>query len=291
MSIYSLEARSPEAYSSPSQTVYKPSAPKEEFPYGWRHVIKKLPNGQETYSKIPLTAKDFLNPQLGDQMIQRVKHAQCSIDIFNQLKNHYMNDLTVGVFFDLKIEWGISGLAEPAPDVSVIPHLKDKEADRGTFKVSKENTRPCLVIEVMSPTYPGDDTDKVRIYEKAGVQEYFIVNPHAGKTKPYYEVWAYRLENGKYQAIKSDNQGRLLSDTTQVLFGVYNNGQHLRLKNALTGEWLMTAQESEAARLKEIKARQEETKAKEKAEARAEAETKARIKLEQRLKELESQQK
>ena len=53
----------------------------QEFPYGWRYVTETLPNGDETYHQIPLTASDILDPQLGDVMPQNSKHYRTNVDL------------------------------------------------------------------------------------------------------------------------------------------------------------------------------------------------------------------
>ncbi len=205
-------------------------------------------------------------------MIQRDRHLRSNTNLFTVFDNRYANDPSVGVFSDLKMVWGIPGLKEPAPDVAVVPNLQnqDEDTDRPTFDVKKEGTRPCLVIEVMSPSYPGDDTSKVEIYEQAGISEYIIINPHSEKVRPFYEIWGYQLVGGQYQPIKPDKQGRLLSQTTQVWFSAHDKGRRLRLKDARTGKWLLNARETEAALVTETRARME-------AEERALAEARARI--------------
>jgi Uma2 family endonuclease len=293
MSIYAFEARSANHQAITPRKV-KTNEPKvDEFPYGSRNVIEKLPNGEETYYEVPLTAEDFLDPQLGDQMIQHAKHQRSNIELFDAFDNYYANNPNVAVFSDLKMVWGIPGLKEPAPDVAVIPNVKNetKKNEPSVFDVLKEGTLPCLVIEMMSPNYPGDDTTKVKIYEQAGVQEYIIINPHTEKANPFYEIWGYRLESGKYKVITPNKDGCLLSQTTGVLFGIFQKKRRLRLKDAQTGKWLLNARESESGRLKEVAARK-------KAEEQAKAETIARQKLEaemlalkKRLRELEGRQK
>lgn len=251
------------------------------FPYGWRYVTKQLPTGEEVYDQIPLTAKDLLNPQLGDQVPQSNEHFQAVLDLAGTLKTHYANDPTMGVFGDLIMDWGIPGLSGPAPDIAIVPNIKHKNAARGTFKVAKEGTRPCLVIEVMSPNYPGDDTDKVKIYERAGITEYFLIKPHLKQEVPHYELFGYRLESGIYLQIPMDEQGRLFSQTLQLLFEVADEGRQVRVTDARTGRQLLTQTETEVAR-------QEEQTARLVAEARAEAEAQTRAELEKRLRELEN---
>jgi Uma2 family endonuclease len=255
-----------------------------KFIHGWRYVTKTLPNGEQTYDEIPLKPKDFLNPQLGDVMPQNETHFQQNVELFNIFKLHYENDPTVRVFGDMKMRWGIPGLLEPAPDIAVIKNIKNKASSRSSFDVVKEGTRPSLVIEIVSPNYPGDDKEKVAIYERAGITEYFIINPHSDKDKPYYELWGYRLKGPQYRPIKPDKQGRLLSQTTGVLFQVADDHKSIILIDANTNEKLLTAQEEKAARL--------EAQAKAQAQAQARLEAEAKIKaLEQRLRELEAKQK
>jgi len=320
MSAFTLEARSRDGFETRSvpakipqnRQSEEPEEPfeSEEFTIGWRYVTKTLPSGEETYFQIPLTAEDWLDPQWGDQVVQNSEHQDSNTDIYIKLKNHYANDPTVRVFSDLKMMWGIPGLKEPAPDIAVIPNLKNKKASRSSFDVVKEGTRPCLVIEMMSEGYPGDDTKKVKIYEQAGVTEYLIINPHSNEAKPYFKMWGYRLNSvGKYQRIVPNKQNQLLSQTTHIWFCLSKKGQRLRLKDTVSGEWLLTHEESEVQRLEEAKARQkaeaqaqveaqarqEETNARQKAEAQAQVEAQARQKaeaqiqlLEQRLRELEA---
>jgi Uma2 family endonuclease len=252
-----------------------PKATEENrFPYGWRYVRKALPTGAFVYEQIPLTAYDLLNPQEGDQVPQRDEHFQPIVDLVGSLKTYYAKDPTMGVFGDLIMDWGIPGLSKPAPDIAIIPNVNQKEAARGTFKVAQEGTRPCLVIEVMSPNYAGDDTEKVTIYEQAGITEYFLIKPHIERELPYYSLRGYRLVKGVYREIPV-KKGRLLSQTLQLWLEVVDRGRQVRLTEVATGRRLLTQIETEEARLA--------------AEARAEAEAKARAELEQRVRDLENQ--
>jgi Uma2 family endonuclease len=270
------------AHAPPPAEVFLPDD--NHFPYGWRQVAETLPDGRTAYRRVPLTAKDFLNPQLGDRMPQGTLHARLAIALFNMLNNYYLHDPTIGVFFDLKMCWGIPDLEGPAPDIAVVPHLQtDKEADRGCFDVVAEGTKPCLVIEVSSPNYPGDDTDKVRIYRQAGVAEYIIINRRSRRKIVTLELKGYRLVEGLYEQIVPDAQGRLVSETTALYFELSEDRQHLYLFSAATGEQLLTAaEEKEARELAQLLAAQQaeirelvESQVAEEAEARQAAENRA----------------
>lgn len=174
------------------------------------------------------------------------------------------------------MEWGIPGLKEPAPDIAVVPQMREKDPDVGTFKVQEQGTRPALVIEVMSPHYQGDDTVKVTLYQQAGVKEYLIVNPYHGDHRDHYHLTLYRLVGQRYQAVKPDQNGWLFSETTGVSFTVSANRREVLLTVVATGEKLLTAKEEKQARLKEARARLQETKAREAAETQARQAAKAR---------------
>lgn len=298
MSRRTLEARSKDSNKALPKLINRiqPLQHQDPFPYGWRYVMETLPNGKLTYYEIPLTATDLLDPQLGDQVVQHSTHQRSNNELFDMLDNHYEDIPTIAVFNDLKMKWGIAGLKEPAPDIAVVPNIKNKELGRSSFDVVTEGTRPCLVVEMMSDGYPGDDVEKVKIYEQAGVEEYIIINPHSNSPKPYYEMWGYRRNSvGKYQPIEPDTQGRIFSQTTQLWFSIEDFGQRLGVKDALTGKWLLTAKEEKSARIKaeakvleETKARLAETQARIDAEVKMlEAEKRTQW-LEQRLRELEA---
>ncbi len=226
------------------------SAPDHDpFRYGWRTVAETLPDGKIGCRDIPLTQADFLNPQLGDHMVQSDHHFMLIASLYQRFHKRYLNQPTVGIFSDLKMLWGIPGLAEPAPDLAIIPHLQSKPAYHSSFDVVKEQTRPCLLVEVVSPHYPGDDTIKVQLYQRVGITEYIIINPHFNDESTPLELLGYRLVDGVYQEIEPDRQGRLLSETTGVWFGVDESRRSIVLEDASTGERLLTDEEEYEARL------------------------------------------
>jgi Uma2 family endonuclease len=261
----------------------------DEFPHGWRRITEILSDGTVRYHDIPLSPEDFLNPEEGDQMPQGPEHAKEAVDIYNKLRKHYHNSPHTAVLFDTKMRWGIPDLKEPFPDITVIHDVRDKENITGSFDVIKEGTRPALIVEIMSPGYPGDDTAKVDIYEQAGVQEYIILNPQAKKKHLPFELTGYRLIGGKYRDMPRDLEGRLVSRTTGIRFGLGESGRELILTDALTGKELLSDEEEYLSRL-DAEARAETAEARaETAEARAEQEARARENAEAELKRLKAE--
>jgi hypothetical protein len=120
-----------------------------------------------------------------------------------------------------------------------------------------------------------------------------IINPYTKELTIDYTLSGYRLQGGVYQDLVPDAQGRLFSHTTPMLIGVADHGQRIRLKDAITGEWLLTAAETEKARQQEQDAQLAEARCRVKAETLAAVEAQARQAaeaqaLETRLRELEA---
>ncbi len=86
------------------------------------------------------------------------------------------------------------------PDITFIKNENlNKIKERGIFGA------PDLVIEILSPsTYKYDMEDKKLIYERYGVQEYFIVDPQSG------DVYAFKLEEGEFVEAEMET-GKIIS--------------------------------------------------------------------------------
>lgn len=210
-----------------SHTNHFPPSPKSEtfpetdevpqtdpFYYGYRTLIIDNKDGEPTFMYRPLTLADILDPEEGDVLMQGTLHyndAEALYSIFEYLHRH---SPTLSVYGDFKIIWGIEGLSNPAPDVVVIPNVKEPDKPRGEFDVIREGTHPTFILEVVSPRYrQADRTKKVDIYSRAGVKEYFIIDSHLSQKKESqqtvvnYEILGYRLEAGQYIEISPNEQG------------------------------------------------------------------------------------
>jgi Uma2 family endonuclease len=266
------------------------------FVFGWRYGRFRRADGGVEIREIPLSAEDLLNPRVGDHVVQNNRHAELSILMYNLLERRYEATVDVMVCFDMKIRWGIRGLKSPAPDVAVIPGVRDKEKFRRSFHVRQEGALPALVIEVVSGESEDDEQriadyeKKVEIYERAGVPEYMIVDPQVHLERPLLCLTGYRLDaRGRYRPIEPDDQGRLLVETVGLWFAVAPDDRDLWLIDAATGERLLSPTEIEAARqaAEERAAREAETRRA--AEDRADRETEARRAAEAELARLRQQ--
>src|SRR5690349_4225684 len=114
--------------------------------WGWRPV--RLPDGSVEVREVPLTPKDFLDPQEGDHLVQSNWHAVYTAQLFTLILEHYESSPDVLVSMDCRMLWGIPGLSEPAPDGVVIRGVRDEGGNRGSFAVREEGRPPCRVAEV-----------------------------------------------------------------------------------------------------------------------------------------------
>jgi Uma2 family endonuclease len=232
----------------------------DPFRYGWRPRYVRLPDGEVIEEQIPLTAEDLLDPQDGDVVGQSEHHFFLLLLLADLLRRYYEERKDVFVAGDLKMLWRIPGLKNPAPDIAVIPGVRDRTADHKSFDVVAEGTRPCLVIELVSSTdeetRSNDYDKKVEIYERARIQEYLILDPPTSYTEGRFLLSGYRLgPDGRYRPIAPDSQGRLLSQTTGLLFAPPVNGCAVQVFEAATGTPLLSsAEESEARKAAEKRA-------------------------------------
>ncbi|MEA2601616.1 MAG: hypothetical protein QOF89_2608 [Acidobacteriota bacterium] len=220
----------------------------DPFRYGWRPRYVHLPGGEVEEEWIPLTAEDLLDPQRGDVILEDQPHAHVTSFLHVLLDVHFEEDANVLVTHDLKMDWGIPGLKKPAPDVAVIrgERIKERVQADDTFEVAKEGVLPCLIVEVVSPKYKDvRDVKKKDLYERVGIPEYLLVEPHpVPDTLRRHPIkirhWiGYRLgPDGRYQTIEPDGQGRLGSETTGLLFGIAKDGG-FEVTDARTGEVLL----------------------------------------------------
>lgn len=242
-----------EAYAGAAVVASAPPDVADPFYYGQRMVEVYDEHGKRHWDYVPLTLDDYLDPQEGDHFMQD-SHHYADVDKARSIfEYHYRHDPTVAVFSDLKMLWGIKGLAEPCPDVAVVPNIRDPKRRRKSFHVIEEGTRPCLVVEIVSARYRGKDTeDKVAIYAQAGVQEYFILDSQWTESAedaatPDYTVRGYRLEDGAYVALLPDERGWVYSAVTGVWIGPTASRDDFIIVDAATEERILPVSERAAA--------------------------------------------
>ncbi len=252
----------------------------DEFYYGYRTIITYDEEGKEIYSYMPLSLDDFLDPQEGDLFMQGSLHNKDTDTLKSIFRYIHQDNPNMAVFSDLKILWGVEGLSQPAPDVTLVPNVENPDKPRPVFDVIGEETSPIFVLEVVSPRYRQPDRDrKVSLYEQAGVQEYFIIDSWLQGEQVSYEVLGYRLQEGIYTQIQPSEKGWVFSQINNVWIGVNETKDAFFVIDAKTNQRVLPAESRAEA----------ETARAEAETARAEAEAVARQQAEAKIAELEIQ--
>ena len=133
------------------------------------------------------------------------------------------------------------------PDVFVafgIPKLPE----RRSYFLWREGRPPSMVIEVTSEGSRREDQKKKDLYARLGVEEYFLDDPLGEYLEPALQ--GFRLIRSRYEPIRPDGEGMLLSRTTGLLLS--RDGQGVRLIDEKTREPLLRIDEQDRA-LSEMK--------------------------------------
>lgn len=246
-----------------------------DWALGWRYEPVRTANGQTELVRIPLTPEEALHPQEGYVMPIRTDHDRISDDLCDMLRPYVEAQDDVAVFHDLVFEWGHPEVKPYAPDIAVIPQVQKRDQNRSQFVVEQEGTRPALIIEVVSPrSREADRVTKVRDYARVGVQEYVYIDQRTYKGAIIWEVVGFRLQDGVYLPILTDEDGALYLATLNLRIGIEDG--KVWLEDGATGENLLTNLEAQRARrVAEERANVAEAQAVAEAEARRAAEARA----------------
>jgi len=212
-------------------------------------------DGRMELLELPLTPELFLDPQLGDKMVQGNPHVRAIFALYELISRHLSSEPGTYVFSDLKHLIG-PGLG-PAPDISVVRGLAP-DRDFESYDLRSE-VPPCFVIEIVSPSNARirrtDEVDKVKVYEKVGIEEYLLVDLPRRANGHRFQLKGYRMgPDRRYQPMQPDEQDRFASETTGLAFGVSPDGGRIDVFDLDTGERLLNAVEQEQM----LKATQEE---------------------------------
>lgn len=188
----------------------------------------------------------------GKPMAETDLHAKTMINLRLALEAYFNGDPQVYVSGNLLIYYVKGNPAKcVAPDVFVVRGVP--KGDRRIYKLWEEGVPPGIVIEISSRKTWREDWDlKLRLYEKLGVQEYFIFDPEYDYLPEPLIGW--RLVDGEY-APAEVMEGKVNSEVLGL--ELVDTGETLRLLDPQTGQYLQTPTEAmaEVARLREELAR------------------------------------
>ena len=111
-----------------------------------------------------------------------------------RLMSEYVERLDLGEVFYTRVAFRITNKRGPEPDVAFVSQRRLHRVEKGYV-----DGAPDIAVEIVSPDSVERDYEKKRlIYEKAGVKEYWIVDPGVrGAT-------FLRRIRGKFQEVKRD---------------------------------------------------------------------------------------
>ena len=217
----------------------------------------------------------------GQPMAETEVHGACMMYVASALRwwfrKHGRDDVHVGSNNFLYYERG-NPRAVVSPDVYVV--VGAPAGLRDTYMLWNEPKGPDFVLEVTSASTRGNDERRKReVYAALGVREYFLYDPRAEWLVPPLQGW--RLHQGAYRAVPAvtvlSNRGvAVASEVLGLELRDERAARRVRLRDPVTGEVLLTHEESERAREEAERAHTEEAAARRAAEARA-AELEARL--------------
>lgn len=245
----------------------------------WRCTLLRyveMPDGSLEQQEIPLTPEEFLDPQIGDTMVQGRLHITAVHFLYEMLTRWFLSRPDVAVLSDLKHLMGPR--RGPAPDISILMGVPDLAPDIESYDLRTGGTPPSLIIEVVSPSDSRirrtDEVTKVELYERLGIREYLLLDlPRRGNRRRL--TWhGHRLNRaGRYERIEPDLRGRIHSKTAGLLFGADPTESWIEIIDAGTGKRLLTPlEEKQRAEQEKQRAEQEKQRAEQEAKARKEAE-------------------
>lgn len=148
------------------------------------------------------------------------------------------------------------------PDAFIAKGLKQKR--RRIYRLWVEGVVPQLVVETTSlKTKKKDTVDKLELYARLGIREYFLHDPTGEYLDP--PLQGYRLRDGNYERIPAEATGSLYSEELNMRLLVEDG--ELNLYHPDSTERILTNEELAAS---EAKGRNREAEARQLAEAEVE---------------------
>ena len=196
---------------------------------------------------IPLRQDDVFYPESdGQPMGETELHRDEIVYLIEAFKERFEEETDVYVGGDLFLYYRQGDpKAVICPDVMVVRGVP-KLPLRRTFRLWEEGEAPCLVVEVSSDSTQGNDfASKKALYERLGIEEYFLYDPLATRDP---QLLGFRLaDDGRYRSVAAGPQGSLASQTTGVTLRM--EGERVRAVETATGRLFQRIPEMRKARL------------------------------------------
>jgi Uma2 family endonuclease len=178
----------------------------------------------------------------GKPIAESDTHRDQLFDLLNCLDDHFRDNPNVYITGNLFLHYLDENKQRKSitPDIFVVFGVEKKL--RRYYQLDLEGKAPDVVIELTSnETQMEDFGDKREIYTWIGVREYFVFDPLEDYLQP--PLHGFRLDGNEYRPM----MGARLHSEALGLDLVGEQGR-LRLYDPKTGRFLLTHEESEAAR-------------------------------------------
>jgi Uma2 family endonuclease len=192
----------------------------DTYPYGWRDVSRVADDGTVVTERISLTLEEALAPQEGDVVPEAIFHRRWRDYLSDVFLTRLVNDPTIAVLSDQRVDWGPANIPAYSPDVVVMQGVKVHRNWR-TFDLVAEGAEPLLVIEITSmTTAEADLTDKPIAYAKARVREYIVIDGESQRGRAPLRIIAYRLGESGLKPVEPDARGWYWLEAVGVWLGL-----------------------------------------------------------------------
>jgi Uma2 family endonuclease len=221
----------------------------------------------------------------GRPMAETQVHGQVLLDLLHTFGRRYAEVPDVYVWGNMLLYY-VEGNPRScvAPDLFLVKGVEKRV--RPIYKLWEEERAPSLVIEVTSKSTRSEDLrTKKGVYQRLGVEEYFLFDPLGEYLRP--RLQGFGLIEGRYEALLQEGDGALFSAATGLR--LLPEGERLRLRDATSGAPLLWADEEAEARQAAEDRADQEGQARQAAEDRADLESRARQAAEERLRALEEE--
>ncbi len=218
----------------------------------------------QTHKNLPLNTKEsytsviydgvYYPEEREDDMGETSIHIKLIADLLVILRSFFKDkeDIFLSGNMNLYYEEG-----EPrkwyAPDLLIAFGVPNVERSR--YLLFREKVFPQVIFEISSEkTWQNDIDEKLRLYEKYGAEEYYVLDPeNAFLPKP---LMAFRRDGERLVGLNVENE-RIFSP--RLGLEIVREGNTFRLFNPNTNEYLRTLEESESE-LERLKAEIEKLK-------------------------------
>jgi Uma2 family endonuclease len=189
---------------------------------------------------LPGTVPDPLYPDSdGEPVGESDFHMIALILLREALEDFFAAVADVYVASDLFWYWEEGNpRAARAPDVMVVRGVG--KHNRLSFRSWEEKARPGVLFEIASErTWQEDTDDKVLLYARLGVREYFVFDPEGKYLRS--TLRGYRLKGRRYARLAPDTDGALASQ--ELGLRLVPEGSMVRLRDLRTGRRVLTRAE------------------------------------------------